>query len=215
MIGRGDHVRQRREALGLSREQVSADTRIPVEHIASLEAGDLEALPAGPYADAWLRALEQHLGLPSPEGSATAPGAPARAPRPVGKGAPPGTPLWVVRAVAGVALGVLVAAIVWRVVESRPDVPVEPVATDAADQELLVRVLRNTSLKVVADGAVVREGRVAGGDEFEVRAVERIELDVQAAGALRIDYNGDRIVPQGRQDEPRRLVFVDDRGATP
>lgn len=215
MIGRGDQVRKRREALGRTREQVSAETRIPVEHIVALEAGDLESLPAGPYADAWLRKLEQHLGLPSPEGSATAPGAPPRKTQ-----RPPepatGIPLWVVRMVAGVALGALVAVIVWRTWEARSiELPSAPVPTDTIDQEVLVRVLRNTQLKVVADGTVVREGRVAGGDEIEVRAMERIELDVQAAGAVRIDYNGERIVPQGRQDEPRRLVFVDDRGATP
>ena len=204
MIERGQAVFRRREALGIGREQIAADTRIPVEHVAAIEEGRLDALPAGPYADAWLRTLEGHLGLDSPPRSEV----PVGVPGPSG-----GVPLWVVRAVAGVAMGTLVAAIAWRAFDSSGSpVDVEPVATDDRDQELVVRALRTTRVRVVADGELVREGPMSGGDEIVVQATERIELEVQAAGALRLDYNGERIVPQGRQEEERRLVFVDDGG---
>ncbi len=199
MIGRGRAIRARREALGLSVEEVGRHTRIPVEHIASIERGDLDALPPGPYADAWARALESYLGLPTP-GAQAAP-SPAR----------PGPPMWAVRVVAGVALGALLAVIAWQVAGGPSSrAAVSPPAAPAADQQVVVRALRTTRLAVRADGELVREGELPGGEEIEVVARERIELDVAAAGALRIDYNGERIVPLGRQDEPRRLVFVDD-----
>lgn len=205
MIERGRAVLRRREALGVSREQVSADTRIPLEHVAALEEGRLDALPAGPYADAWLRTLEAHLGIDSP---------PREEPAPVALPPSGGIPLWGVRVVAGVAMGALVAAIAWQALgRSGQSVEVEPVATEPIDQELVVRALRNTKVTVMADGELVREGPMAGGDELTVKAIERIDLEVEAAGALKLTYNGNAIVPQGRQEGTRRLVFVDDGGS--
>ena len=43
-----------------------------------------------------------------------------------------------------------------------------------------------------------------------MKARREIVLEVMSTGALRLEYNGERIVPQGRQDEPRTLVFVND-----
>lgn len=206
MIERGRAVRERRETLGLSREALSDDTRIPVDHIAALEDGALASLPAGPYADAWLRALEVRLELPV--------GGPGGAMEPSPKDpSAGGVPLWAVRAVAGLAIGSLVAAVTWQFIDRAVEsAPVEASVDDGLDQELMVRALENTRVRVVADGDLVREGVLAGGDEVEVRARERIELEVVSTGALRIYFNGEQIVPQGRQEEPRRLVFVDDGG---
>lgn len=205
MIERGRAVRERREALGVSREDASAETRIPVAHLAALEEGRLQALPAGPYAEAWMRTLEAHFGLPVGPGGTSVATPPAS-----------GAPLWVVRVVAGVAVGGLLAALVWRYGGDAARIATTPQpAADGVDQEVIVRALRNTSVTVIADGVVVREGELPGGEEIEVRAADRIELQVAATGALRLDYNGERIVPLGRQDEPRRLVFVDDGGGGP
>lgn len=207
MVERGRAVRERREALGVSREAASAETRIPVQHLAALEEGRVASLPAGPYAEAWMRALEAHFGLPVG-------GAAGKVAAQTASGGP--APLWIVRAIAGVAVGGLLAALVWRFAGDAASLATEPIAAaDGVDQEVIVRALRNTHVTVIADGVVVREGELVGGEEIEVRAADRIELDVAATGALRLDYNGQRITPLGRQDEPRRLVFVDDGGGRP
>ncbi len=65
MIRGGRVLRERREALGLSLEQVAASTRIPLAHLQAIEADRLDDLPAGPYAVAYLRTLEKLLGTPA------------------------------------------------------------------------------------------------------------------------------------------------------
>ena len=58
-MGQGPAIRARRLALGRSLEDVSAATRIPVQHLESLEEDRPEDLPAGPYAAVWLRAVRR------------------------------------------------------------------------------------------------------------------------------------------------------------
>jgi len=122
--------------------------------------------------------------------------------------------MWFVRAAAAVAVVTLIASISYRAVVAPSDAGrAEATATsDAADGDLalLLRARRNTKVRVVADGEVIADRQLAGGDEVEVLAEERVEVDVDSTDALRIEFNGERIVPQGRQDEPRRLVFMDD-----
>lgn len=86
------------------------------------------------------------------------------------------------------------------------------VATPAtpSGQFLAVEVRRNTVLRVTADGAVVVDRRVEPGEQLEWKGVRSLIVEGAAPEALRIEWNGQRVVPLGRQDEPRRLVFVDD-----
>lgn len=208
MNQRGQALRLRREALGWSLEQVAAETRIPVEHLVALESGRLETLPAGPYAEAWLRTLEAHLG--APEASAAGGSAAGVAPSAVGP-VSGGIPLGMVRWVAVGSVALLVGVIAWNatgpVGGDSPGIAVEP---DVADQHLVVRARRNAHVRVVADGELVVDKQLVGGQQIEVDARDTIELEVDATDALRIDFNDEHIVPQGRQDEPRRLVFIDD-----
>jgi len=200
----------RREALGLTREQVAEATRIPLAHVQAIEEGRFGDLPAGPYAEAWVRAIQVHLGLPPAIDwlSAVQP-----TPRETGQQGPP---LWFVRGAAVVAVVALIATISYRALVTPSDAGASAVtaATDATDGDLalLLRARRNTRVRVVADGEVIADRQLAGGDEVEVRAEARVEVEVDSTDALRIEFNGERIVPQGRQDEPRRLVFMDDSG---
>lgn len=59
----GQALRTARERCGLSREQLAAQTGIPLADVVALEAGDLNALPAGLYGRAEVRAYADAVGL--------------------------------------------------------------------------------------------------------------------------------------------------------
>ena len=59
----GDELRARRETLGLDLVEVAAALRIKQAHLAALEAGRPDELPAPVYAIGFMRAYADHLGL--------------------------------------------------------------------------------------------------------------------------------------------------------
>ncbi|MEZ4319172.1 MAG: helix-turn-helix domain-containing protein [Myxococcota bacterium] len=197
MSGIGARLKEAREARGLALSDVAAQTRIPEAHLASIEADRLDALPPGPYRSAWLRTycelvdVEEPIDLPSP-------------------GEPPLVPLNVVRALGLGTLFMALGLIAWlqwgpsRKVDVRPPVPAGP------DQEVAISALRNVALRVEVDGESAYDAVLTGGETLEFAAHDIIEIEVPAVDAVKLRFNGERIVPQGRQDEPRRLVFVDD-----
>jgi hypothetical protein len=199
----GAALRARREALGQTLAEVASATRIPLEHLRAIEADKMDALPAGPYASAYVAALEEHLGV-----TVTVEPAPP----------PPltGPPLRFVRWIALTSLAAMVAAIGWQVAASRgaslPAVPAEPPAP-VRDQHLVVTTRRTVDLAVTVDGEERLRRQVPGGQTLTFDAFDRIEVAVPAVDAVRLEHNGRLIVPQGRQDHPRTLVFVDDAGA--
>lgn len=201
MAHRGQRLQHQREALGLSRAELAAETRIPEEHIAALEEGRLRDLPAGPYVKAWMETLEDRVGLSSTEFTASMQGR---------QGA---VPFKWVRLVAGVSFLGLVAVVAWRFSDTVQEAGDAITSGAAAEkQEILVRARSNSRVRVRLDEGPMQDLVLAGGQERQWEADRRIELDVYATDALRIHYNGHLIVPQGRQDEHRTLVFEDDLG---
>ncbi|MBX7527609.1 helix-turn-helix domain-containing protein [Qipengyuania vesicularis] len=59
----GERLREAREEKGLTIEQVAAETRIPLRHLETIEAGDFAALPARTYAIGFSRTYARTLGL--------------------------------------------------------------------------------------------------------------------------------------------------------
>lgn len=59
----GEFLRQAREHRGLTLQQISKETKIPVRHLNALEHGDLSAVPRGYYRRAEIRAFAQTVGL--------------------------------------------------------------------------------------------------------------------------------------------------------
>ncbi len=59
----GEPLRETREARGLSLEAVADATRIAQRHLASLEQGDVEALPAGPFAKGYIETYARLLHI--------------------------------------------------------------------------------------------------------------------------------------------------------
>ena len=69
-ISLGDRLRQVRETAGLSTQEVADQTRIPRRHIEAIETNRLSALPNGPYAIGFARAIARIVGYPEEEASA-------------------------------------------------------------------------------------------------------------------------------------------------
>lgn len=203
---RGAAIRARREALGISLEDLAASTRIPVNHLEAIEQDDIDALPSGPYATAYVRAVCTELGLDDPVELYD-----DEAFEPLAVTPPQGAPLWLVRALAGLSLLALVGLIASLLLERLgPSLP--PIPSRIPDQRLVVVAQRPTRLRVEVDGAVVLDRKVEREERLEFDAADRVALQVDATSRVRIEWNGVAIVPQGRQDAPRELVFVDDRG---
>lgn len=59
----GDRLRAAREKAGFDLEQVAADTRIPIRHLESIEAGRFSALPSRTYAVGFSRTYARTVGL--------------------------------------------------------------------------------------------------------------------------------------------------------
>lgn len=59
----GERLREAREEKGLSLEDVAAQTRIPQRHLASIESGDWENLPAATYTIGFAKSYASAVGL--------------------------------------------------------------------------------------------------------------------------------------------------------
>lgn len=206
-------LRKRREGLGVTLEAVSEATRIPVQHIVALEEGRLKDLPAGPYADAYQRTyiawLDKRGDAPRrPDGSTPPPPIARRdggiydvaAPtRRMSSGATLVTAAVLVTVVVGVSLIAL----------QNLQVPAEE-ALAAPDQQVTVTARRTTSLVVKVDDGAETKRTLAGGEAWAIAAETSVEIDVPAVQDVKVEYNGDVLVPLGPQDRPRKLLFFDD-----
>ena len=67
VVSVGQQLRDAREALGLSIEDVAATTRIPMRHLASLEIGDWDQLPASTYSIGFAKNYAAAVGLDKAE----------------------------------------------------------------------------------------------------------------------------------------------------
>lgn len=59
----GQRLREAREAQGISLEEIAAQTRIPTRHLASLEVGDWDKLPAATYSIGFAKNYAGAVGL--------------------------------------------------------------------------------------------------------------------------------------------------------
>jgi cytoskeletal protein RodZ len=63
VVTAGQRLREAREAKGLTIEEIAAQTRIPTRHLASLEVGDWEKLPAATYSIGFAKNYASAVGL--------------------------------------------------------------------------------------------------------------------------------------------------------
>ena len=126
-----------------------------------------------------------------------------------------------VRAVGFVSVVVWVLAVLvylGRMVP--PSDPEPPVAAGVlspagatSGHSLRIAIQRDSELRVTLDDAVVVDRRVERSEDFAWEGARTFTVEGAAPEALRIEWNGRRVVPLGRQDEPRRLVSGDREAA--
>ena len=85
----------------------------------------------------------------------------------------------------------------------------EPVPA-GGDQILKVHVRKTGRFLVTVDNAVVLDERVEEGARMTFLADSTIEMQLPGVGFVHLEYNGRTIVPQGLQNQPRTLRFLDD-----
>ena len=218
--GEGGELRAARERAGWSLEEVSRKTRIPLQHLRALEAGELHRLPSGPYRKGYIRQYRMLLGLsrdriPHPEETDPAP-----APEEVVVDQVEASTRQVIRgAVLGglvLALLVLLGRLGERLTQQEETIGETP------DQVLELRPTDRVRLQVVADDRLIFEGVIEpGSKEAEGRtrycqpgcrfsAHDRLEVAVSNLSLVEMFYNGRPLKPLGAQSRARRLVFIDD-----
>jgi len=63
LMGAGDKLRVAREAMKVDLDHITAQTRIPLRHLKSIEAGDFDSLPSRTYAIGFARSYAREVGL--------------------------------------------------------------------------------------------------------------------------------------------------------
>ena len=199
MNGIGDKLKAAREAKGLSIAEISRRTRIDADHLLAIEAERWDALPDGPYRNAWVKAFCRIVDVPSPVRSSL--------PDYDNQG---GVPLWVPRLAGIVAVFAVLGLIGWQLLAPRLMSSPQRKARKAPTQTLTVSTRRNAQVTVRADGEVVFDRPMAGNESRTFKGKRRIEIDVPSVEMVRLYWNDVSYMPQGRQDAPRTLVFIDD-----
>jgi cytoskeletal protein RodZ len=226
VVTAGQRLREAREAQGLSIEDIAAQTRIPTRHLASLEAGDWDKLPAPTYSVGFAKNYAGALGLDRneigdqlrAEMGGTRP--PTIYPE-IYEAADPARTMpkgLVIGALALLALVVL--TLTW--LNSRSLAPDEPVAETeniaapaenvvapappppAADGPVVLTATEAVWIEIKDGATVMKQGQLAPGETYEVPATAVAPvLMTGKPEALSIAVGSQRAAPVG---EPGRTV---------
>ena len=205
MASLGEQLRTGREAASLTIEEAAALTRIPREHLASLEADDLAALPGPPYTQGFIRIYAEVLRLqveplldiyraqesvPEPAFVATPTGTSSRT---------PGLTLLVLALAAAV-----VALIAVLIVSNSGDQPAGEGAeageggesTDVARGALFeLRVVSSTHVRIDVDGRTLVDETLAADEVRQWTPERETAVEVGASEAVTLTIDGE-VVPQ-------------------
>lgn len=184
----GQRLREAREAQGLSLEDVAATTRIPTRHLASLEIGDWDQLPASTYSVGFAKNYATAIGLDKAEIAeqlrAEMGGArPVATNMEVYEAADPARtmPKGLVFGALGLVL-VVVLLFTWLSNRSMDSDPVAPaidneaapfdnlVAAPAAAGTVVLTANEAVWIDVTDGSAILKQGELAAGQSYEVPA---------------------------------------------
>ena len=193
VVTAGQRLREAREAKGLSIEEIAAQTRIPTRHLASLEVGDWDKLPAATYSIGFAKNYATAVGLDRNEigdqlRSEMGGSRPTFASPEVYEAADPARTMPKGLVFGALALLVLVVlALTWinnRSLEADPvaeaanvTAPVEtpapaaePAATPAAAGPVVLTATDAVWLQIKDGSTVLKQGQLAPGETFEIPA---------------------------------------------
>ncbi|MEX2457830.1 MAG: helix-turn-helix domain-containing protein [Actinomycetota bacterium] len=210
--GIGRVLKRARELRGKSLEEASRETRIRAEYLQALEREAFDRLLGDVYVRGFLRSYASYLGLDADRimaqysrtnGRRPAVPTPARTPTPASASDGLGLPLihrrahwgrWATLAVVAlVAVGVVAIA-------SRPDdaPPVDlpaAVSVEPSTPPVVVNLVTVTAVdaRVVVDGELEFEGRLARGEARSFQGAERVELFLASGESVQLTVNGFRV----------------------
>lgn len=227
--GIGRVLRRARELRGKSLEEASRETRIRAEYLQALEREAFDRLLGDVYVRGFLRSYASYLGLDADRVMAAysrtngirAPApTPPRVPTPASASTGQGHPLihrrahwgrWSTLAVVAlVAVGVVAIA-------SRPGdaPPVDlPAAASVAPSPVPVVVnlvtIAAVDARVVVDGELQFEGRLARGEARSFEGTERIELFLASGETVQLTVNGHQVGRPGASGQAYEEAFGPD-----
>jgi cytoskeletal protein RodZ len=231
MASFGENLRRERELRGVSLREIADSTKISVRFLKALEEDRLDLLPGGLFPKAFVRQYARHLGLDAEryvaeflyvEGerpSLVSPPPPAE-PQPVSRG----LVFFGVVVAVGVVLSLKLGGAPERVASS-PPVAVEPqaaapepsgrveppLATAVSTPDGLVLTLKAQQdcwVEARADGEVVLNRVLSGGETATLEAHGQIVLSVGNAGGLAFRVNDRPGVPLGKSGEVKRNIVI-------
>ena len=234
----GETLRREREMRGVSLEEVANATRISTRNLEALENERWEQLPGGVFNRGFIRSISRFLGLDEealvaeyviatddqPQLAVWAdkrePKKPARAPR----------------MLIGISVTLLIAAAVllwrdWDLVKDavagrgsteaapRPAPPPQPTKqnppvippTATPEPEMLrlkIDAAKSATLKIVADGQILFEGRLAARDSRTFEAKEKFEVSADDSFAVLMELNGQAVAPIGQPGAPGTITLT-------
>ncbi|MBN1823643.1 MAG: helix-turn-helix domain-containing protein [Endomicrobiales bacterium] len=173
----GEMLKTKREKTGLSFEQITKRTRIPLKYIKALESGEYGEFPAEVYVIGFLRNYSAFLGLDSDEivavynaskGRNTDDDVAAAPSRKMKKTAVAGILVWTLMAVAIGTVSVKVLEHRYSILKypcenGKSSVTSAAEGSPGAGLKLEIAAKQDSWIRVVADGAQIFEGILSGG----------------------------------------------------
>jgi transcriptional regulator with XRE-family HTH domain len=230
----GEQLRAAREAQGLTLDDVSARTRVPMRHLESIERSEYASLPSGAYAVGFARAYARAVGLSD---AAIAKEVRVEVDRagpkkveytPFEMADPARVPSRGVAIVAaGLALAFLILGGLWfastrfgsgeqtiastpgAVVASVPAAPT-PAPTFSSGGQVTLAAADDVWLRVYdADDRTLYTGTMKQGERFDVPADARDpKINVGRPDKLQVTLNGSAVPPLGTGERPIKDVRV-------
>jgi transcriptional regulator with XRE-family HTH domain len=220
----GEWLSARRNALGLTLEDVEACTRVSEDYLAAIEDMDARRMPSGPYAPGFVRTYALYLDLDpeavaarfreelSPRRLRVAPTTPAKETRRRIEAIEVPPRAWAILAVVGVAAALVAYGLRPRVEDDINRIPAVPEGLEEWAHADVVR--RAPALEVVDGPAIALRARVpvaieardAAGETLVARELEAgetwsmpsrggIVVDAENAAAVEVLFDG---APAGR-----------------
>ena len=231
MASFGENLRRERELRGVSLREIADSTKISVRFLKALEEDRLDLLPGGLFPKAFVRQYARHLGLDAERyvaeflyvvgerPSLASPPLPPE-PQPVSRG----LVFFGVVVAVGVILSLKLGGAPERVAGSPPvaaepqalapepsDRVEPPLATAVSTPDGLVLTLKARQdcwVEARADGQVVLNRVLSGGETATLEALGQIVLSVGNAGGLAFRVNDRPGVPLGKSGEVKRNIVI-------
>jgi len=212
----GEHLKRERELREVSLDELSKATRISNRFLQALENEDWGKLPGGVFGHGFVRSIARYLGL-SEEALlgeydlARAEKLPAAASKP--EEPIPSLPKWIPVVVGLGALLLLVLLFygvmyAWRQMAAYR--AAKQSAASAADLslELSISASASTHVRVIADGKVLTDSQIYGGDTLHFTAKQQFDVSATNSSAVLLQLNGRAVPPLGPPGTFGRMVYT-------